>query len=277
MSLVIYLLRWRQGRIIYNRLQAEVCTYIYHVCLCNFMPLCYSASIYKFKHDLQKLVYFLFICSMLHIVSSTPVQWWLDCFTTLLDQEDLNEWWHWKDEKLCLQLFDPFSSESYHSDFPMSEETMNQYNNYIVHGKWPRDLVQDEHAIYYERLYNYGGINQIQYIIDTLKENPTRRRAIAFWPQNEVDTESQIYPCLIYIRCIVRQWKLNFDIHFRGNDVYKKILMDINLWVWLMKVISDGLDIEPWVYTHIVNTAHFYEEDKSEILDIYKKLNSSNI
>ena len=134
-------------------------------------------------------------------------------------------------------------------------------------------MVLDEHAIYHARLFDYNGVDQIQYIIDTLKEKPTRRRAIAITPNPNTDNQKGIYPCLIYIWCIVRDWKLDLDIHFRGNDVYKKILMDILVWVWFMQRICEGLELDPWTYTHFVNTAHFYEVDQMAIWELYNKFN----
>lgn len=211
---------------------------------------------------------------LLHIESTTPNQGWLDVFNSIYHLDELNEWVHRKDEKVCLQLTDPFSSDKFHENFPMTEELLKEYNAYIIDWKWSWDNVLQEHALYHDRLYHYNEADQIEYIIQTLKANPRRMRALAIWPDISVDGSQWIYPCLIYIRCIVRNWVLDFDIHFRWNDAYKKILMDIHLWVWLMKKISDWLWIGPWTYTHFVNSCHFYIEDKKQIDTLYTKIHS---
>lgn len=207
---------------------------------------------------------------MINLVVDTPVNGWIKCFKELYNAKDINEWGLWKDETLIVEILNPNSSDLFHEEFPMNEEILKEYNNFMITWEnWTN--VQNEHQIYHYRLFKYlWNINQIEYIINTLKEKPTRKRAIAIWIDQVNDMKTDIYPCMIYLWVVIQNGKLNFHIHFRANDAYKKILMDFNVWITIMKYIWLKLGVELWTYTHIVDSLHFYEIDKENIEKLNK-------
>ncbi len=208
---------------------------------------------------------------MINLQVQTPTEGWIRSFQELLKTKDINEGWLWKDDTLCIEILDPGSLDQFHIDFPMDQSVLQEYNQFMITGE-NGESVQAEHQIYHYRLFKYlWNINQIDYIIQTLREKPTRKRAIAIGIDQPKDMTTDIYPCMIYLWVVIQHGKLNLHIHFRANDAYKKILMDFNVGITIMKYIAQCLNVPVGTYTHIVDSLHFYEIDKWAVEMLQKK------
>ena len=117
---------------------------------------------------------------------------------------------------------------------------------------------------------NNGYINQIDYIVNKLKNEMNSRRALAItWnPYIDID-ENDNYksvPCLQYIQFLIRDNKLEMSVMFRSNDILLAYHSNIIGLIVLGEMVAEKLRIKLNKYTHYIVSAHIYiDRDKSYI------------
>ena len=119
---------------------------------------------------------------------------------------------------------------------------------------------------------NIVSLDQIQFVINELKRNPSTRRAIIDIRNNIRDAETTNPSCLIFIQYFIRDGKLESKVHFRSNDACKAAFMDMFAFMSLQKYIADQLDIPMGAYVHRANSFHSYERDWDLLKSYVKRI-----
>lgn len=112
-------------------------------------------------------------------------------------------------------------------------------------------------------------IDQIQFVIEDLKRNPSSRRAVIL-VRNAEDVSSDDPACLQHIQFFIRNGKLECKVLFRSNDACKASFMNMFALIMLQKRVADALGLPLGPYTHRANSYHCYERDFAS-LDGYVK------
>ncbi len=113
---------------------------------------------------------------------------------------------------------------------------------------------------YHDRMVRYSGIDQIRFVIEELKRNPSSRRAVVL-VRNADDVGSDDPACLQHIQFLVRNGKLDCKVLFRSNDACKASFMNAFALIMIQKHIAEALGIEVGTYVHRANSYHCYERD----------------
>ena len=108
---------------------------------------------------------------------------------------------------------------------------------------------------------------QVQFVIDELRRNPSSRRAVISIRTPD-DIGSDDPACLQHIQYFVRHEKLDCVVLFRSNDACKATFMNAFALIMLQKRIADALGVEIGQYVHRANSFHCYEKDFT-LLDGY--------
>ncbi|MFP4424145.1 MAG: thymidylate synthase [Candidatus Woesearchaeota archaeon] len=116
---------------------------------------------------------------------------------------------------------------------------------------------------YGQRLRNFKGTDQVQQIIDKLKESPISRRAAATTHDPSKDNSSNSPPCLGYLHFLCDE-KLHLTAFFRSHDMMKGAKANAYALTGLMKHIADAIKKETGTLTIVSNSAHIYEHDYEE-------------
>jgi thymidylate synthase len=156
-------------------------------------------------------------------------------------------------EELCIQISEPLSEPRISSRNPLKERAIMEYAKQLVHGG-KNEFDYD----YHERLFDYCGRDQIEYIIKKLKEHYQSRRALAITWMPDADWIKQNVPCLQLVVCVIRDGKLNMKVVFRSNDILMAFGANVYGLTELQKYIADSLEIEVGTYTHIALIPHIY-------------------
>lgn len=113
---------------------------------------------------------------------------------------------------------------------------------------------------YHNRMVNYDGRDQIKFVIDELKRNPSSRRAVIVI-RNAFDIGSDDPACLQHIQFFANNGRLDMKVLFRSNDACKASFMNAFALIMLQKRVADKLGIPVGTYTHRANSYHCYEKD----------------
>jgi thymidylate synthase len=103
-----------------------------------------------------------------------------------------------------------------------------------------------------------GTFDQIQYVLDQLKENPNSRRLVvnAWHPANAA--VSTLPPCHYTFVCNVQGGRLNVHLTQRSGDVALGIPFNIAAYSLLATALAQRTGFEPGKFAHSVVDAHVY-------------------
>lgn len=116
--------------------------------------------------------------------------------------------------------------------------------------------------IYGKQLTDFGGVNQIQFIIDELRTNPRSRRAVIdLW--NPADMPKMALPPCHYsvafnIQDIGVEKILNMTVIMRSNDLFLGAPFNYIFYATLCHCLCEALDLVPGIYSHVSINSHVY-------------------
>lgn len=115
---------------------------------------------------------------------------------------------------------------------------------------------------YGPRLFDFGGIDQIDSVLSLLKTRPGSRRAVIqlFGAADLMGTHIEI-PCTCTLQFMVRKERLHMFTHMRSNDAFKGLPHDVFAFTMLQELIARSLGVEMGEYKHFIGSLHIYEND----------------
>ncbi len=117
------------------------------------------------------------------------------------------------------------------------------------------------------------GVDQIENVVQRLKEVPhTRRAVVSIWDVNiDSDTKNPDPPCLTQIIFNVFCNRLYATAIFRSHDIFGVWQLNVAVLMKLQKEIARRVGMEPGVLTTVSIDAHVYENNWKEANDILDK------
>lgn len=130
---------------------------------------------------------------------------------------------------------------------------------------------------YHDRMVNYPMVDgvtldQIEFVKEELRRNPSSRRAVMLIRDPAVDAYSDDPACLQHVQYFIRDDKLHCKVLFRSNDACKATFMNAFGLILLQKRIADDLGLEVGTYTHRANSFHCYEKDIPMLEGYYRTM-----
>jgi thymidylate synthase len=150
-------------------------------------------------------------------------------------------------------------------DISWNEQRLEEYAKQLISG----ENVQDFEYTYGQRLRNWNDqIDQIAYVINKLKKNPTTRRATAVTWIPTIDTEVDEVPCMIIDDFKIRDHKVNLTTLFRSHDFAGAYPANLYGLSRLLEYVAGEVGVKPGMITTVSASAHIYEHDWDMIEDI---------
>ena len=115
------------------------------------------------------------------------------------------------------------------------------------------------------------GFNQIEKVIEILKEDPLSRRAkININVPNPLVKETKDEPCTMSLHFMIRKNNLDCTVIMRSNDIWFGFPYDVAFFTELQKYIARELGVGYGWYTHFAVSLHMYDRDKEKLAKIVK-------
>ncbi|MBI2050810.1 MAG: hypothetical protein HYT31_03305 [Parcubacteria group bacterium] len=175
-----------------------------------------------------------------------------------------------RDEAMIIEVEDAIQ-DLFDIRFGMPKGQVDTISHYLLTGEHADQVTHDWTKIYRKRLFD-SEPNQIQNVIEYLREKPNGKRAQASIWKQEVDIHGSIAPCLQILWFQIIDGKLDIHVHMRASDCYGKLLMNMNEFVALQRYVAGELSVEPGKYTHFIDTCHFNTADREKIEGVIKTL-----
>ncbi len=194
-----------------------------------------------------------------------------------------------KELSMTMVVKEPLKEPMISKLFIGGPEELEQYRQEILHGildfeiekgnwtytyhdrmvRYPVYNTEDLHVLAKDSFdSNVKRLNQIDFVIEELRRNPSSRRAVMVIRDVAIDAPSSDPACLQHIQYIIRDNRLHCKILFRSNDACKATFMNAFALIMLQKYIADELGVETGTYTHRANSFHCYAQDYA-MLDGY--------
>lgn len=115
-------------------------------------------------------------------------------------------------------------------------------------------------------------VDQIRYVIDEIKRNPSSRRLVvsAWEPGNA--TTSKLPPCHYSYTFNVSNGKLNCHLTQRSGDIALGIPFNLAAYSLLTQIIAQETGLELGEFAHTIIDAHIYIGDKGTEMEKYDHL-----
>lgn len=105
---------------------------------------------------------------------------------------------------------------------------------------------------------NGGTIDQIEKLIDQIKNNPNSRRLIvSAWNVADVDNMA-LPPCHTFFQFYVADGKLSCQLYQRSADVFLGVPFNIASYSLLVLMVAQVCGLEPGEFVHTFGDAHLY-------------------
>ncbi|MFX0029909.1 MAG: thymidylate synthase [Candidatus Hermodarchaeota archaeon] len=119
---------------------------------------------------------------------------------------------------------------------------------------------------------NFPRINQMEYIVQKLKEAPYSRRAQAITWRPLVDPYHVDPPCLQRIFMRIKEGKLIMQTTWRSRDLFRAWEANVNGMIRIQKTIADKLCVEVGHYLDFSNSLHIYGSTVVEVKDMLYRM-----
>jgi thymidylate synthase (methanogen type) len=119
---------------------------------------------------------------------------------------------------------------------------------------------------------SFPRINQIEYIIQKLKDKPYSRRAQAITWRPLVDPYHIDPPCLQRIFMRIKEGKLLMQTTWRSRDLFRAWEANVNGMIRIQKKVADQLGVEMGHYLDFSNSLHIYGNTISEVKDMLNRM-----
>lgn len=106
--------------------------------------------------------------------------------------------------------------------------------------------------------YNGGFIDQIQQVVDTIKNNPDSRRIIvSAWNVADIDNMN-LPPCHALFQFYVANGKLSLQLYQRSADLFLGVPFNIASYALLLMMMAQVTGLEAGEFIHTLGDAHIY-------------------
>ena len=106
--------------------------------------------------------------------------------------------------------------------------------------------------------YKGGTIDQIQNVVDTIKNNPnSRRMLVTAWNPSEVD-EMALPPCHCLFQFYVANGKLSLQLYQRSADTFLGVPFNIASYALLLQMMAQMTGLEAGEFIHTTGDTHLY-------------------
>ena len=109
--------------------------------------------------------------------------------------------------------------------------------------------------------WQWGRNNQIDMVIETLRQNPeTRQAAISIYDGKEITDYAHDTPCTYAVQFTIVHNRLDMCVTMRSNDLWYGFCNDQYCFSMLQGLVAHELGIETGVYYHFAHNMHLYND-----------------
>lgn len=112
--------------------------------------------------------------------------------------------------------------------------------------------------VYGKQWRNFNGVDQLEWLINEIKKNPSSRRLIiSAWNPGEIENMA-LPPCHCFMQFYVNENKLSCQLYQRSGDVFLGVPFNIASYALFTMMIAQVCGLEVGTFVHTLGDAHIY-------------------
>ena len=121
------------------------------------------------------------------------------------------------------------------------------------------------------RDYKGGHIDQIQEVVDTIKNNPDSRRIIVnAWNVADLP-EMNLPPCHAFFQFYVADGRLSLQLYQRSADIFLGVPFNIASYALLLQMMAQVTGLRAGDFVHTLGDAHIYTNHLEQVKEQLKR------
>ena len=157
----------------------------------------------------------------------------------------------------------PYAAYKKSKDF--KNETMDEFINKIKNDDDFAKKYGNLGPVYGKQWRNFGGVDQLSWLINEIKTNPTSRRLIiSAWNVPEIK-DMALPPCHCFMQFYVNDGKLSCQLYQRSADVFLGVPFNIASYALLTMMVAQVTGLKPGTFVHTLGDAHIYSNHIDQI------------
>lgn len=145
----------------------------------------------------------------------------------------------------------------------LTKATELEYIDWFNPGKYNKES-SDKKTVrsgYGDRLFKWRGFDQMQNVIDLLRDRQSSRQAvIQIIDAEDIASKAKAIPCTNTLQFLVRAERLHLVVSMRSNDAYLGFPHDVFAFTMLQELVARTLNVELGTYIHNVGSFHLYDD-----------------
>jgi thymidylate synthase len=119
--------------------------------------------------------------------------------------------------------------------------------------------------IYGKQWRDWNGVDQVQALIDGIKENPSsRRHIVSAWNVSDLD-QMALPPCHTLFQFYVHDGYLDCSLYQRSADMFLGVPFNIASYALLTHIIGALTGLKPRRFVHFIGDAHIYSNHTEQV------------
>ncbi len=119
--------------------------------------------------------------------------------------------------------------------------------------------------VYGKQWRNFNGVDQLEWLINEIKNNPNSRRLIiSAWNPAEIENMA-LPPCHCFMQFYVNNGKLSCQLYQRSADVFLGVPFNIASYALFTIMIAQVCNLEVGDFVHTIGDAHIYSNHIEQI------------
>jgi len=164
-----------------------------------------------------------------------------------------------------VRIWNEWPYETFKKSKDYQGETMDEYVNKIKEDEAFARIHGDLGPVYGAQWRNFNGVDQLQYILGELKENPNSRRMIlSAWNPAEIKSMA-LPPCHTLIQFYVADSKLSLQLYQRSADIFLGVPFNIASYALLLMMVAQVTGYDVGEFIHTLGDAHIYQNHVEQI------------
>lgn len=155
--------------------------------------------------------------------------------------------------------------QNYKKSKEFQGETLKEFSDKIRASDEFAQKWGDLGPVYGAQWRDFNGVDQIDYIIQTLKKDPnSRRMVLSAWNPAEIG-QMMLPPCHTLIQFYVANNKLSLQLYQRSGDVFLGIPFNIASYALFLMMVAQVTGYEVGEFVHTIGDAHIYSNHMDQI------------
>jgi len=171
-----------------------------------------------------------------------------------------------KEITLLMVVEEPFGEPRIHRGDVYAVVGLREYLEEVLYGN--RDKLVEEGKLpytYHQRLFNFKGVNQIDYVVEKLKKVGYTRRAQAITWDPLTDPGIDSPPCLQRLWFKIYGGELVMQSEWRSRDLFRAAHMNMLAMTELQRMVAERIGVKVGAYSDFSNSAHIYEKSYPDV------------